>query len=305
MAETEPVAGDSLEDRITARLATMTRAERQVAEYLRQHSSEVIFATAEQIGDAAGASNATVVRTARTLGYSGLQELRRSLGQRAVLAASPFAELRKRPDTPDSEASTLLAHVFADAAERLAETLRRITVVDFTSAVDAIAGAREVLCFGIGPSEMVADYLALRLRRLGRRARSTGATGFGLANDLLELGSGDVVVLYSPARLLAEIEVVLDHAKSVGARTVLISDSLGPLFAGRVHVTLPAAQSPGNITGEGLSPQVLSDALILGVAARDEQRATATSKLLVDLRSTLTQSNGREQGRRRNHRDQS
>ncbi|HEX3786562.1 MAG TPA: MurR/RpiR family transcriptional regulator [Pseudonocardiaceae bacterium] len=303
MTETEPAAGDSLEDRITARLATMTRAERQVAEYLRQNSSEVIFATAEQIGIAAGASNATVVRTARTLGYSGLQELRRSLGQRAVLATSPFVELQKRSDAPGSEASSLLAHVFADAAERLAETLRRIAVEDFSTAVDALADAEEVLCFGIGPSEGVADYLALRLKRIGRRARSTGATGFRLADDLLELSSGDVVVLYSPGRLLAEIEVVLNHAKSVGARAVLISDSLGPLFTDRVHVTLPAAHSAGNLTGEGLSPQVLTDALIVGIVGRDEKRAADTSKLLIDLRSTLTQSGGREHGRR-NHREQ-
>ena len=48
------------------------------------------------------------------------------------------------------------------------------------AAVEALAGAREVLAFGIGPSESVAAYLALRLRRIGRRARVSGATGLRL-----------------------------------------------------------------------------------------------------------------------------
>jgi DNA-binding MurR/RpiR family transcriptional regulator len=290
--------GDSLDDRITARLATMTRAERQVAEYLRQNSSEVIFATADQIGTASGTSDATVVRTAKTLGYSGLLELRHSLGQQVVRATNPSAQLRRRLDQPGPGAPSLLVHVFAEAAERLAETLRRTSADDFTVAVDAIAGARDVFCFGIGPSEMVADYLALRLGRIGRRARSTGATGFRLADHLLDIGPDDLVVLYSPGRLLAEIEVVLDRVETAGARAVLISDSLGPLFAGRVLVTLPASYSAAGITGEGLSSQVLTDALVLGVISHDEERATSTSALLVDLRSALTQTTGREHVRR-------
>lgn len=296
----EPAAGDSLDDRITARLATMTRAERQVAEYLRQNSSEVIFATADQIGAASGTSDATVVRTAKTLGYSGLLELRHSLGQQVVRATNPSARLRRQLDQPGSGLSALLAHVFAEATERLAETLRRTSADDFAVAVDAIAGAHDVFCFGIGPSEMVADYLALRLRRIGRRARSTGATGFRLADHLLDIDPGDVVVLYSPGRLLAEIEVVLDRVESVGARAVLISDSLGPLFADRVLVTLPSSYSAAGITGEALSSQVLTDALVLGVVSHDEARATATSTLLVDLRSALTQTSGREHVRRPN-----
>jgi DNA-binding MurR/RpiR family transcriptional regulator len=274
----------SLQDRIAGRLALLTAAERKVAEYLRNHGPDAIFATAGQIAAAAGTSDATVVRTARSLGYSGLLELRHSLTRQVVLATKPAP-----PGTKDS----LLSHVFAEAAQRLADTLRLTTEATFDTAVDALAGAREVLAFGIGPSETVADYLALRLRRIGRRARSTGATGFRLADDLLELARDDVVVLYSPSRLLAEIDVVLDHAATVGARAVLVSDSLGPVFADRVHVTLAAAHTPTGATGEGLPSQVLTDALVLGVRAKDEERATEQAELLTELRSELTQTGAR------------
>jgi DNA-binding MurR/RpiR family transcriptional regulator len=292
MTATAPAPeGGSLQDRITAHLARMSRAERKVAEYLRTNSHDAIFATAEQIASAAGTSDATVVRTARTLGYSGLLELRHSLTQQVVAATS----LVLPPDEHGEGAApaSMLERVFAEATQRLAETLRRVPEEAFAAAVDALDGAREVLAFGIGPSELVARYLALKLGRIGRRARASGATGFRLADDLLGLGAGDVVVLYSPSRMIAEIGIVLDHARSVGAGSVLVTDSLGPVFADRVDVVLPSVHVSRAITGETLTSQVLTDALLLGLTARDQPRATSRSELLTELRSELSHTGNR------------
>jgi DNA-binding MurR/RpiR family transcriptional regulator len=297
MSTTESPGGESLQDRITARLAQMSRAERKVAEYLQANSRVAIFATAEQIAAAAGTSDATVVRTARTLGYSGLLELRHSLTQQVVQATSPSRHLPEPADQDGARPVSLLAHVFDEATERLADTLRRTSEKEFERAVEILDGAEEVLAFGIGPSEMVARYLAVRLGRIGRRGRATGATGFRLADDLLTLGPGDIVVLYSPSRLIAEIEVVLDHAEAVGARAMLITDTLGSVFADRVDVVLPAGRSVTGAIGEGLTSQVLTDALLLALTTRDEARATTRSELLTALRSELSQTGNRGHGR--------
>jgi DNA-binding MurR/RpiR family transcriptional regulator len=279
----------------------MTPAERQVAEYLRANSRSVIFATAEQIAAEAGTSDATVVRTARTLGYAGLLELRHSLTTEVVEATSPSTHLRNQGPQSDSGTRSLLEHVFAEATERLDDTMRLLVRAEdqVANAVDLIAGADETVGFGVGPSELVADYLALRLRRIGRRARATGATGFRLADDLLGIGARDVVVLYAPSRLRAEIEVVLDHAAAVGARSVLVSDSLGAMFADRVDVALPALHTGSGFTGEGLTSQTLTDVLVLGVAAVDEDRTTAHTELLTALRSELSHTGGRSRPSRR------
>ncbi|MGI5151539.1 MurR/RpiR family transcriptional regulator [Plantactinospora sp. CA-294935] len=298
-AAADELASLSLAERIAARVATMSRAERRVAEFLRTRGSDAIFATAQQIGAATQTSDATVVRTAKTLGYSGLQELRHSLGKQVVAATSPLAQLRKRLERPGSQATSLLSQVFAEATDRLTETARRMADADFDLAVEAIANAREVIGIGVGPSELTARYLELKLNRMGRPARSTGATGFRLADDLLTLTGEDTLVLYWPTRLRNEMEVVLDHAQAVGARTVLMSDSLGPLIGDRVSVVLPAAHSAGDIVGEGMTTQVLTDAVLAGVRAHDERRATRAHELLTDLRTSLSQVNGPSQRRRR------
>ncbi|HWD01569.1 MAG TPA: hypothetical protein VG674_03760 [Amycolatopsis sp.] len=93
--------------------------------------------------------------------------------------------------------------------------------------------------------------------------------------------------------MLGELEVLLDHAHTVGARVILVSSSLGPLFGSQVDVVLTAPKSPSNYTGEMLSSEVLTDALLLALASRDEFRATKTSELLTSLRSDLVTGEGR------------
>lgn len=295
----EDEQGGPLSERINRNLAGMSRAERIVAEYLRDHARHAIFATAEQIGSATQTSDATVVRTAKSLGFSGLLDLRQSLAAEVVVETSGPHHLRHDAEVPGEGGESVVARVFAEATERLTATWRLIDEDEFEAAVDLLDGAREVFCFGLGGSGLVARYLSMRLTRMGRRARASWATGFQLADDLLGLAEGDLVVLYIPSRIIGEIEVLLDHAASVGARVLLISSSLGALFGERVDVALTASHSVRNFTGEMLSAEVLTDALLLQLASRDEERATRSSELLTSLRSELAHGDERSTGPRR------
>jgi DNA-binding MurR/RpiR family transcriptional regulator len=287
-------AGGTLEERVVSRLAGMSRAERRVAEYLRNHQQDAVFASADEIGIASGTSDATVVRTAKALGYSGLTELKHLVGQEMIKRPKASERLYNRIEEVGPETSSLLSQLFRETYERLAETERQLSNEDFDRALDILAGARRTLCFGLGPSEGNAHYLALRLSRLGYPASGTGATGFRLADNLLMLTGADAVVLFSPARLLREHEVILSHVQSLGARSILITDSLGPVLGDRVDLVLRAAYSQSGFTGEAFSSMILADALFLGLAARDESGTTTRSDLLIKLRSELINSDSRE-----------
>jgi DNA-binding MurR/RpiR family transcriptional regulator len=263
------------------RAVRLTAAEQRVVDHLLGAPRQAIFSTAEQIAEAAGTSDATVVRTARKLGYDGLPELRESLTDHVVGATGPAVHARAAAAaTP----AGVVAQVFADAADRLARTAAAVDAEAFGAAVSLLADAHEVVAYGIGPSELVARALALRLTRTGRRARATGAAGFRLADDLMGVGPGTVVVLYLPGRRTLDAEVVLNHTRATGARSLLVTDSL-TLAA---DVTLPAAHGPDDLTGEGLSAGVLTDALLLAVSARDEERVVAADQTLTRLRESLT-----------------
>jgi DNA-binding MurR/RpiR family transcriptional regulator len=60
----------------TAIDAELRGAQAVVANYLRDNRADVAFGTTRGIAARCGVSNATVVRTAQLLGYSGFKELR-------------------------------------------------------------------------------------------------------------------------------------------------------------------------------------------------------------------------------------
>ncbi|WP_231644686.1 MurR/RpiR family transcriptional regulator [Sciscionella sediminilitoris] len=287
MATTSSVWGRPLADRIAAHAHELTATELRVAEYLDAHGEEVIFATAGGLAKAIGTSDATVVRTARALGYSGLPELKHEVGQQLVQVNKPAARLRQRIEHVGAETGELLDEVFAEGAERLAETRRLSRAGHVRACIDCLAEADAVVGYGVGVSALAADYLATRLTRIGKPARAISATGFRLADELLSLTGGEALVLYAPGRMLAELEVILEHAHRVGAKVVLVSDALAARIGDRVDHALTAVHSGSGLTGECLASVLLTDALVLGVAARDQDRATAASDLLTALRGRL------------------
>lgn len=286
MTRENPTA-DSLQQRLAAVADRLAPAERQVAEFMRDNPYNVAFSSAGEIGASAGTSDATVIRTAKALGFSGLPELKRMVATGLAALNRPPALLHHRIETVGGSASDTLDRVFDDAAETLAESRRTLSAADFDRAATIIGDARTVTTFGVGPSGLVASYLALRLNRIGLSARAIENTGFRLADDLLRLTGGDVLILLLPARLLPDVEIALDHASEVGARTVLVTAALTPVLGPRVDVTLRTALSASGVIREALAEVALVDALALQVASSAEGRAVSASTELNRLRDRL------------------
>jgi len=292
MAATGDGAADgaaALARRIEERKDTLSRTERRVAEYVAANAERVVFLSALQLAKLTRTSDATVIRTARALGFTGWPELKHEVGSRLMASTEPARRLAGRI-TVAREASSddMLDIVFDEAAERVRQARQALDTPSFDRAVDVIGAAGAVLTFGVGVSRVVAEYCAVRLGRLGMRASTAARMGFALADDLLPLAEGDAVVIYSPGRLLREVEVVLEHAEAVGAGVVLVTDTLHhDIDGGRVQAVLEAPLSAGGLTGETLAAGVVTDALLLALARRGEERATRTSKTLTGLRKRL------------------
>src|SRR5438132_11333395 len=79
MANIVANATDTYAERVAERGGSLAPAERRVAELLLDLGPEATLLSAAALAEQLGTSDATVVRTAQSLGYSGLAELRRAL----------------------------------------------------------------------------------------------------------------------------------------------------------------------------------------------------------------------------------
>jgi DNA-binding MurR/RpiR family transcriptional regulator len=268
------------------RLALVTRpAERRVAEHLIQLGPRAGALSAVDIAAEVGTSDATVVRTAASLGFASLKELR------AALTDDPDeADLGVRLQATIAESSS--AHqVFVTAIDgqlnALNDLLRRVSTSDFDSAVEVLVDASCIWWSGTGPSGYLAGYASFLCRRLGRTSGSFTHAGTDHADELLSVRAGDAVVVLAYGRMHPYVKVLLAHAADVGAHVVLVSDRAGRKLSFPVAAHLNAGRGKPDLFATHGPTIVLLEALVLAVAAADPNQSEAAVASLNDLRRSL------------------
>jgi DNA-binding MurR/RpiR family transcriptional regulator len=169
----------------------------------------------------------------------------------------------------------------------LEEARRTVRPDDFARAVDVLEAADRVLVSGLGPTGALCEYLVLRLRRFLRQAEAVNATGLRLADSLLGFRPGDALVLVVYETLDDDTAATLARANELDVPVVLITDSLGAALGGRVAAALTAPRSRARSLSTVTTTVALFDALLLGIAARDRDRALAGLAQLNRLRERV------------------
>lgn len=287
IATSADTAATSLDERLAARRDALSRTEQRVADFFARHREEAAFLSATEIAKRLATSDATVVRTAQALGYSGLQELKGEFAAALRSRAKPTMQHGQRLDAPGTQLAHALDQAITVQIALLEEVRRTVTPDAFAQALAIIAEARRVLVFGTGPSATPAQYFARCLMRLGREALAMSSTDIQLADALIGMRAGDALVAIECGRVTRELDVTLDHARSRNVPVVLLTDSLGAALADRVAVSLRARGEQPGMVGGIATTLVLIDGLLMGLAARDRNGSLAALTELNDLRAKI------------------
>jgi len=279
---------DPFGDRLGAALSGLSPAARRVARFLGENRALALALSAAELAGRTGTSDATVVRTVQALGFTGLPELKRALAE--ALAAGPSDPATAMRDTLAEAGSNAVAAVDLaierqrEAVEALATPEARATL---RAAVAALHPARRILVFGIGPSAALARYLAMLVARAGRSARALDASGIALADQMLDLGAGDALLVLAYGRAYREVVALFGEARRLGLPIVLVTDSLDRSLARHADVVVPARRGRARRVALHGATLVALEAIALGLAAMDGDRALAALDRLNDLRAAI------------------
>ncbi|MBL3685616.1 MurR/RpiR family transcriptional regulator [Leucobacter zeae] len=285
---TENPSISRLRDRIARSWDGLSRAERAVCRVLSSTSAErLLYASAADLGEMSKTSNASVVRTLQTLGYSGLSELKQEIAAPLTSQVAPDVRLRQRIEHLGRDIDRVQQEIWSEA-QALIEHARTLNAdATLSSAVNLLVHARTVSCYGLGASKVAAEHLAVRLGRTGLTTRHLSADGFMLADELLHLGAGDAVVVFAPGRMTRDIEAILEQAHLVGAQVILVTDHLHERLSQPVDVVIQAPHTPTGLTSESLTGLLVGDILVQGITVVGPDAALQSSHTLNDIRSRL------------------
>ncbi|MGH3934898.1 MAG: MurR/RpiR family transcriptional regulator [Pseudonocardiaceae bacterium] len=274
-----PAAGQ-----ITAGLGGLAPAQRKVARFFTEHAAQLGFFSAAEIATRLGTSDATVVRTAQTLGYRGLADLKRALLDEAPPPEpTPSARLRatlRRATAP----SDVLDHVL-DAHQVAVDVARNNLGERFPAVVALLAAAERIVLSGTGPSAAVAHYGAVLLGRVGHPATTITATGVSMADQAMHLRRGDVLLLLAYSRLHTHAAVLLSLARRRRIPVLLVTDVLAGIDGVDLVLTCPRGL-PGEQSSHAVT-LLLLEAIAVALAATERSRATTALRELNRLRGEL------------------
>jgi DNA-binding MurR/RpiR family transcriptional regulator len=276
-------AGNELDRMLRPASEVLGAAGRRVAKFIDQNRPLVLASSAAALGARIGTSDATVLRTIQTLGFPSLADLKSAILKSAT-GSSPADDMRRTFVDLEKATGAALDGILRAHADGLAVLQSAKCRAQVAASIAVLDRAERIAVFGIGPSAALANYVSILLTRNGRRSRTINATGAMLADQLLDLGKGDVLLILAYGRLYREVKAVFAEARALGLPTVLVTEADDTPLAkmADVCVAIPRGR-PGQMALHGATLVGL-EAVVLSLATAKPEAALSSLDNLNRLR---------------------
>jgi DNA-binding MurR/RpiR family transcriptional regulator len=261
--------------RLTDGTRNYSKNHRVLAKHILDHYQSVAFSTVKELAQASGVSEATIVRFAKTLdfsGYPGLQQEIRRMVRADLKGTERFALTAQHKSGSATEAGPLDAVIDKELQNinGLRETLDRKAL---TRAVKRLHGASELVIVGTRSTAPLAHHLWFGLDKIGIKAtRFLGVTPetYGHLN---RLDHKACVVAIGFPRYLRELVECLRFARERPLKTVTITDSPFSPLAGDITLCTPAESA--SYFASHCAPLILINSLLHALSLLDQPRTLA------------------------------
>lgn len=257
-------------------LPSLTEAEAAVARAILRDPHGSAKASIGDLAASANVSTASVVRTARALGFTGFRDFRTALIADVSRGRNPVM----RDVEPGDSAIEVARKVFTADLNAIASTLELLDEAAFEHAVALLAGAERIEAYGIGSSAPVAVDAYYRLLRLGLSVAVVTDSHMQAVSASL-LTPADVALVFSHTGRTSETLTTARIARDAGAKIVAVTSFLDSPLAGHVDALLVVATAESAYRVEAMASRIahlsIVDALYVALANR---MADSASKVL-------------------------
>lgn len=179
--------------RLRAERDQMSAIERRIADFVVENAHFLRDYSSQQLANALGVSQSSVVKFCQKLGYKGYPDLKFSVGEAVARTQNGHVPVNARVDAAPIRRPDGLWRRKAQAEE---ET-RALNAPETLDAVaDAIAAARTIYAIGLGEDDIPARMFALRMRMLGIRIVQCGDVA-EMSAAISATEPGDVLLVFS------------------------------------------------------------------------------------------------------------
>ncbi len=259
---------------ISDALPKLRGAQQRVAKYILNAPNETIDLTITELGSRVGVSEASIVRFAQALGYSGFHALKIRLAEDIV---SPMSIMHEDL-APDDKSVAAVQKSMTVGLRSLEDTIHILDMSTLEATVRALSSARRIVLLASGNSSPIAMDLNFRLTKIGLHSQ------FSTDPTLQEMHAAlttaeDVAVGISHTGSSKDTVHALAVARQRGARTICITNHSDSPLTRYGNLRLFTATRVSHFREERLDSNLamlaLTEALFVGICT---ERADATEQ---------------------------
>jgi DNA-binding MurR/RpiR family transcriptional regulator len=250
---------------INASYKTMSKGQKQIAQYILENYDKAAFITASKMGSLVGVSESTVVRFAYALGYDGYPALQRSLQE---LIRNKLTSVQRIQLTEDIQEGDVLKTVLKADMHNIRATIENVDEQAFNKVVTGLLSAKRVYVLGQRSSTPLAEFFGYYLNFVLDNVRIVTAGTGDIFEQMIRIEDGDVCIGISFPRYSTRTVEGMKFAKGKGARVFAITDGLISPLAECAEEVLIARSDMASFADSLVAPLSLINAIIVALSIR-------------------------------------
>ncbi len=260
---------------IEKKLPSLSKGQRNIAQYIVAHYDKAAFMTASKLGDTIGVSESTVVRFAVELGFQGYPHFQRSLQE--MIRNKLTSVQRIEVSNSQLGTSDLLTKVLSMDIDKIRRTLDDISRDAFNDAVESIISAENIYVLGVRSSFSLASFLSFYLNHIFKNVRNIATNSVSeVFEQIMHIEKGDVLISITFPRYSQRTVKAAKYACGRGAKVISITDSADSPIAEFSDTLLLARSDMASFVDSLVAPLSLINALIVAIGLKNKQ-ATSDS----------------------------
>lgn len=276
----------SVLERVKQVAESLTPAEHLLIKQVIASPRDIALGTASDLAQRIGVHEATASRLAKKLGYPNYAGFRSAIQEEFIVRTDPATRVRNT--LAQTSTAGLLTDLVTREMEALAGLEHYVDDAKLMAAAEMLLKARRIYIFARGNAEALAVLVDRRLRRMGRNTVVLHGEGRDLAEQVLGMDASDAIIGFAFRRQPSHYAALLNHARSTGAASVVISGSVGPSLVPAADYLLFAPRAGSQDAFQTLTvPMAICNALVLGMAQHDPKAALQQLETLGQLIDTF------------------
>lgn len=234
----------------------LTAKEKKISKYILQHLDKIVYMNTYQIADKCKVSQASVVRFAKKLGYSGFPEFKisfgRDMGRRDVEEKINFIyeDIQETDELDD-----LIKKIAYANSNIIQDTYSILDTNTIREAVDVIKNARKVFILGAGYSGIVAKDFHYKLGELGMNSICESDYHIQLAS-ISTLNENDVVFVISQGGKTIDIYNLVKEAKKRKVKIISVTQMSSNPIRDLADIKISTIMEKNNFRSTALSSRI-------------------------------------------------